>query len=226
VSKARTAHAGRSANATDALQWSLRYTLAPSAEPEWPDCVDLTERSFLTSVTLVTGMLEHHTGEPIRTERVIDPLASLAPLSWWRGMARDFAIDDEGPMLNRVVVLRGARSRIAYVLAESRLATRRLPPDLIAGLLRPGSSIGRLVAARFGTVDRAICEIGVRPVTRAVPLLGLKRGTPVAWRSYAIFVSGAAAILVRDTLPLGRLHAAARPPAVSSAPSQPLATRL
>ena len=97
--------------------------------------IDPFDRMLLTADGTVTTLLEACTGEPIvtRTTRQAGPatldrmLAATGP--WWHPDVQLLELAPAERLIARRVTLRGARSGVAYVLAESLVVPDRLPSD-------------------------------------------------------------------------------------------------
>ena len=116
--------------------------------------IDPFDRMLLTADGTVTTLLEACTGEPIvtRTTRQAARPRSTGcwpPAGrWWHPDAQLLELAPAERLIARRVTLRGARSGVAYVLAESLVVPDRLPGAIADRLLRAGASLGRLLAAR------------------------------------------------------------------------------
>ena len=113
---------------------------------------DRFDRMLLTTDGTVTTLLEACTGEPIvtRTTRQSGPAPldelRASPGCWWHPSPELLEVVPFERLLARRVTLSGARSGIAYVMAEALVAPDRLPELTAHALLRPGASLGRLLA--------------------------------------------------------------------------------
>jgi chorismate-pyruvate lyase len=163
----------------------------------------------------VTTLLEACTGEPIatRTTRRAGP-ATLDTLlaatgSWWHPDARLLELAPADELIARRALLHGARSGIAYVLAESIVAPDRLPAPLPEHLAYEGASIGRLLTAWSLETRREVLEIAAIRAGRASRHLGVGPGETLARRTYRIVIRRQTAVVVTEWLVPGRLTAAA-----------------
>lgn len=115
----------------DGRNTAVRAPQADTAALEQPPDFDPFDRILLTTDGTVTTLLEACTGEPIMTRTTretgpapLDRLPGVAD-GWWRQAdARPLAAAEA--LIARRVILRGARSGLAYVLAESPIAPERL----------------------------------------------------------------------------------------------------
>ena len=180
-----------------------------------PD-IDPFDRMLLTADGMVTTLLEACTGEPIMTRTTrqtgpatLDRLLGVAD-GWWR--QSDAKLLEPGPaeaVIARRVILHGARSGIAYVLAESLIVPERLPCLLAARLRRAGGSLGRLLAAGSVETRRELLHITAVRAGSASDHLGVPPGANLARRTYRILTARRAVAVVTEWLPRGRLAAMA-----------------
>jgi chorismate-pyruvate lyase len=151
--------------------------------------VDLP-RVLRESTGTVTHLLETATGEPLRAE-----VLRQEPVT---------AVVDDGlggvtgqPLCQRVAVLRGSRSELAYVYAESVFVAERLPETARQQLARTDDPIGRVLVAH-----------GLRLTTEALvppappypaPALTAGQGNDIVWaRAYRLIVEGAPVFAIRE----------------------------
>lgn len=178
--------------------------------------VDPLDRMLLTADGTVTTLLEACTDEPISTATI--RLAGPAPLEqlliaggrWWHPDARLLDLAPQERSIVRQVILRGERSGVAYVLAESLVAPDRLP-DLVAARLRhPGSSLGRLLAASELETRREVLDIVAVRAGEAGDHLGVPPGAQLARRTYTIGIGRQPIAAVTEWIAPGRLAALTR----------------
>ena len=178
--------------------------------------IDPFDRMLLTTDGTVTTLLEACTGEPIvtRTTRqagpaTIDRLGAGAGV-WWHPAADLLELAPREPLLARRVVLRGARSDVAYVFAESLVAPDRVPGAISDDLLGAGASLGRVLAAGRLETRRSIVEIVAACADDACDHLGVPRRTALTRRTYTIAFRRRAVAAVTEWLVPGRLSAMSR----------------
>ena len=95
-------------------------------------------------------------------------------------------------------------------------------PDPIADLVRPGASLGRLLATHQLETRRAILEVvGVR-AAEAGEYLGVATNASVARRTYAIIIGQQAVAAVTEWISPGHLAAMARAGSATNGASQSL----
>jgi chorismate-pyruvate lyase len=171
---------------------------------------------LLTADGTVTTLLEACTGESIetRTTRQAGPatfdLLLAATGAWWHPDAELLELAPAERVIARRAILTGARSGVAYVLAESLVVPGRLPGAGAERLIRAGASLGRVLLADALETRREVLQItGVR-AGEASEALGVTSNATVARRTYRIVIRGRAAAAVTEWLPTGRLAATAR----------------
>jgi chorismate-pyruvate lyase len=171
---------------------------------------------LLTADGTVTTLLEACTGEAIvtRTTRQAGP-ATLdrilgATGRWWHPDPQLLDLAPPERLIARRVTLRGDRSGVAYVLAESLVVPDRLPGVIADRLLRAGASLGRLLAARQLETRRAVLDIVSVRAGEAADHLGVRPSATLARRMYTIVVGQRTVAVVTEWLAPGRLVAMAR----------------
>ena len=173
--------------------------------------VDPFDRMLLTADGTVTTLLEACTDEPIvtGTTRLAGPatLDQLLTASgrWWHPDARLLEPTPLEQLIVRQVTLRGARSGVAYVLAESLVVPHRLPRVIADRLRQPGASLGRLLAASQLETRREVLDIVAVRAAEAGEHLGVRPGARLARRTYTIVIGRRIVAAVTEWLAPGRL---------------------
>ena len=173
--------------------------------------IDPFDRMILTADGTVTTLLEACTGEPIvtRTTRQAGPTTLEEMLGavgrWWHPAPQLLELTRAERLIARRVTLHGARSGVAHVLAESLVVPDRLPSEIADRLVRPGASLGRLLATHQLESRREIIEIVAVRAAEAGEYLGLRPAATLARRTYAIRIGRRAVAAVTEWLPPGRL---------------------
>jgi chorismate-pyruvate lyase len=135
-------------------------------------------RTLLAHDGLTTGVIESWWLEAVAVNLVSQQEAPCDhPLLHWLGALPGATV------LRRQVIIEGSQSGIPYLVADSLLATTRLP-NLVEGL-SAHAGIGAALAA--GKVE-----------TRRELLWYGRRGEAVASRAYRIFVGGLPAVLIQE----------------------------
>jgi chorismate-pyruvate lyase len=174
---------------------------------------DPFDRMLLTADGTVTTLLEACTGEPIVTGTT--RLAGPAPLDhllgavgrWWHPDPRLLDLAPLERVIVRRVTLRGERSDLAYVAAESLVVPDRLPDAIAGRLVQPGASLGRVLAAHRLETRRELAEIVAARAGAVGDHLGVRPGALLARRTYTIVVGRRAVAAVTEWLVPGRLAA-------------------
>jgi chorismate-pyruvate lyase len=186
----------------------------PAALPS--PAMDPFDRMLLSADGTVTTLLEACTGEPVatRTTRQAGPatleLLLAATGRWWHPDARLLELAPAEHLIARRVILAGARSGVAYVLAESLVVPRRLPGAYAERLARAGASLGRLLFADALEARREVLQIVAVRAGAAADGLDVASSATLARRTYRIVIHGRAAAAVTEWLPAGRLATTAR----------------
>jgi beta-ribofuranosylaminobenzene 5'-phosphate synthase len=174
---------------------------------------DPFDRMLLTADGTVTTLLEACTGEPIVTRTTcqagpasLDRLLAVTG-RWWHPDARLLELAAEERLIVRRVTLRGARSGVAYVLAESLVVPGRLPGVVGDRLMRAGASLGRLLAARRLEMRRDILDLVAVRAGAAADHLAVGSSATLARRTYTIAIDRRAVAAVTEWLAPGRLAA-------------------
>jgi chorismate-pyruvate lyase len=204
-----------------------RVSWAPPIPPRSLD-IGPFDRMLLTADGTVTTLLEACTGEAIvtRTTRQAGPATLDRMLAvtgrWWHPDTQLLELAPSERLIARRVTLRGARSGVAYVLAESLVVPDRLPGVIADRLLRAGASLGRLLAARQLETRRAVLDVVSVRAGEASDYLGVRPSATLARRTYTIVVGQRTVAVVTEWLFPGRLVAAARARGgATAAPWQP-----
>ena len=215
---------------TDSLTAAVAVSMAdwePTVSTR-PLDIDPFDRMVLTADGTVTTLLEACTAEPVvtRTTRLAGPATLEAMLTnvgrWWHPDAEILELAPAERLIARRVTLRGARSGVAHVLAESLVVPDRLPDPIADDLVRPGASLGRLLATHQLETRRAILEVvGVR-AAEAGEHLGVATNASVARRTYAIIIGQQAVAAVTEWISPGHLAAMARAGSATNGVSQSL----
>jgi chorismate-pyruvate lyase len=179
------------------------------------ELLDRFDRMLLTTDGTVTTLLEACTGEPIITRATRQ--SDVATLDehrettgcWWHPAAELLDISPPERLLARRVTLSGANSGIAYVIAEALVAPDRLPELVARGLVRPGGSLGRLLAANRLETRRELVSTDSPRGGAASFHLGVRSGTRLLRRTYVIVFGGRSVAVVSEWFCPGRLAASA-----------------
>jgi chorismate-pyruvate lyase len=194
-----------------------------SAPAAWSTNIDPFDRMLLSADSTVTTLLEACTDEPIVTATTrqagpatIDRLLA-ATGRWWHPDTRLLGLASAERLIARRVSLRGARTGISYVLAESLVVPDRLPSGIVQHLSRAGASLGRLLAAGQLESRREILDIAAVRAGEASEHLGVRTSDTISRRTYTIVIGERTVAAVSEWLAPGRLAAAAQGSATATA---------
>jgi chorismate-pyruvate lyase len=194
--------------------WTIAgASVRPHAQAREP--FDVLDRMLLRSDGTVKALLEACTSEPIDTlvTSEVGPAPAGALVEATRQPCRRedvLAVVPAGePVILRRAILRGARTRLPYVSAESLLAPDRLPPEVVRQIRGAGGSIGTALTERAVECHRTIVAIEHGLAGALADELLTTADAPIARRSYTIAVHGRVAVFMTETLVAGRLRAAA-----------------
>jgi chorismate-pyruvate lyase len=197
---------------------SMTRDAGPSATiPDWEiEELDPFDRMLLTTDGTVTTLLEACAGEPIVTmttrqsgPSTLDQLVE-ATGRWWLPNAHLLRLSPTERMVARRVTLRGVRTGVAYVLAESLVAPDRLPGLIADDFRHAGASLGRLLAAGRLETRRDIIEISTVRAAAAGDHLHVAPSARLVRRCYTILIGARPVAVVSEWLAPGRLAAASR----------------
>jgi len=142
------------------------------------------------STGTVTDLIEAATGESLRAEVLRQEPVTAA--------VDDGLGDVTGqPRCQRVAVLRGSRSEVAYLYAESVFVPERLPATARRRLERTDDPIGRVLVAHGLplTTEALVAPAPPHPA----PALAVSDGSDIVWaRAYRLLVDGAPVFAIRE----------------------------
>ncbi|MGB2710829.1 MAG: chorismate pyruvate-lyase family protein [Conexibacter sp.] len=186
--------------------------VAPHAQAREP--FDVLDRMLLRGDGTVSTLLEVCTSEPIDTFVTFEvgpaPAGALIETTQQPCRREDvfaFVLPSERVILRRAI-LRGARTRLPYVLAESLLVPDRLPPEVVRQIRSTGGSIGTALTEHAVESRRAIVTIEHGLAGAVAEELLTTADAPIGRRTYTIAVHGRVAVFMTETLVAGRLRAA------------------
>jgi chorismate-pyruvate lyase len=159
-------------------------------------------RTLLTTDGTVTETLAAFFGEDVGV-RVLDQ--GHRPLA-------DSDADLEAPsgarVLDRTIVLAGARSGSRYTAARSRIVPDRLPAGLRDGLLAGREPLGKLMLLHRLETFREVTACGrgaagdaALPGGPCAEALGVAPEAPVVWRTYRVVTGARPAMVITEFFP-------------------------
>jgi chorismate-pyruvate lyase len=168
--------------------------------------VDLS-RMLRESAGTVTDLLETATGEPLRAE-VLRQEPADATVD--RGLGEALGEMTDQSLCHRVAVLRGTRSRLPYLYAESVFVVERLPASARQQLECTDDPIGRVLVAHRLRLSTEGLAAPAPPYP--VPARTAAEGRDIVWaRAYRLLVDGAPIFAIREWFFRPVLDALARP---------------
>jgi chorismate-pyruvate lyase len=128
----------------------------------------------------VTHLLETLTGEPLTAD-------VLRQYSTTARAGNDLEVGVGRTITQRIVVLKGHRTGVPYVYAESVFVPERLPLQVRTELEHTSDPIGRILATRGLTLDR----VGLVPPPEQAPhVLDAVAGAVIVWARAYRFMRG------------------------------------
>jgi len=185
-------------------------------QPKAHEPFDVLDRLLLHGDGTVRALLEICTAEPIETfvtsEAGPAPAGTLIEATRQPCRREDvFAVVPAGePVILRRSILRGARSRLPYVSAESLLVPGCLPPEVVRQIRSTGGSIGTALTDHAVECRRTILTIEHGLAGALADELLTTADAPIGRRAYTIVVRGRVAVFMTETLVAGRLGAVVR----------------
>jgi chorismate-pyruvate lyase len=176
---------------------------------------DVLDRMLLRGDGTVKALLEACTSEPIETVvgAEVGPAPAGALIEATRQPCRRedvLAVVPAGePVILRRSILRGARTHLPYVSAESLLVLDRLPAEVVQQIRGAGGSIGTALTEHAVESHRTIVTVEHGLAGALAEELLTTADAAVGRRTYTIAVHGLVAVFMTETLVAGRLRAAA-----------------
>lgn len=176
---------------------------------------DALDRMLLHGDGTVKALLEACTAEPIDTVVLSEagpaPAGALIEATRQPCRREDVlaVVPASEPVILRRALLRGARTRLPYVSAESLLVPDRLPPDVVRQIRGPGGSVGTALTEHAIECRRTVVTIEHGRAGDLAAELLTTADAPTGRRAYTIAVHGRVAVFMTETLVAGRLRAVA-----------------
>jgi chorismate-pyruvate lyase len=191
---------------------TARAPVLPQAQAREP--FDVLDRMLLRGDGTVSTLLEVCTSEPIDTfvTSEVGPAPAAALIEATRQPCRRedvyAVVPASEPVILRRAILRGARTRLPYVSAESLLVPDRLPPEVVRQIRSAGGSIGTALTEHAVECRRRIVTIEHGFAGALAEELLTTADAPIGRRTCTITVHGRVAVFMTETLVAGRLRAA------------------
>jgi chorismate-pyruvate lyase len=165
-------------------------------------------RTLLTTDGTVTETLAALFGEDVGVQVLAQGYAALGPSEAPELDAAPGARVAGARVLDRTIVLVGAKSARAYTAARSRIVPGALPAGLQEGLLARREPIGKLMLEHRLETFREVVACGRCPAGRAPGLEGVAAEAlqtapeaPVAWRTYRVISGGRPVMSITEVFP-------------------------
>ena len=154
------------------------------------DSLSEFQKILLTTDGTVTQLLEIHTREPMRVQKLEHVVIAGGP-AW-------LEVSSTEPVLSRRILLRGATH--AWMYAHSWLVLSRLPPGMQEAMTCSETPIGQLWRAARLETYREIVDFRRERDPAAAALFGTE--VPLLSRSYVIRTGGAVMGLIEEKFPV------------------------
>jgi len=156
------------------------------------------QRILLGTDGTVTHMLEAYAGEPIEVVKLFQEYDTAgeadAPLELG---------DGEAKVLRRRVLLRGRETRTNLLYAEVAVASERVDPAFLDGLVSTDKPIGTLLTESRTETFREILTAGQEQAGPCGPPFGIDVSAAVIFRTYRILAHDRPIILITEKFPAG-----------------------
>lgn len=157
--------------------------------------IDVLQRVLLVTDGFVVRLLEVCYGERICAADRVQVTEAL-PLD-----EAELEPSGDETVLRRTVLLRGERSGLNYVAAESALVLERLDPVMREGLLTTDEPIGRLLAARRVETFRDFRGAGHKEAGTMGSYLNVDAAEMLLFRTYRMISGGRPIAVITEYFP-------------------------
>lgn len=165
--------------------------------------LSLVQRILLTTDGTVTGILEQYLDEAIEVVKLEQALAVSGADGSELGLSEpDLGWSSPSQVLTRRVILRGSRSGLNLVYAESAFRPDLLPPELLERLVSTATPIGALLRESRLETFREILRSGQEPAADCALMFELDRSDWLAFRTYRIFIGRQPAVVITEKFPV------------------------
>jgi chorismate-pyruvate lyase len=142
------------------------------------------QRVLLITDGTLTEILEAYLLEPIELVKLSEKLLKSSEVS-----AR-LDIEEGERVMERKINLRGAKSGVLHVYAESLILVDRLAPSFQAELLETDIPLGRLWRSYRLETYKQLVSVACQPARELGAHLGCAENAPVLGRVYDVFSAG------------------------------------
>jgi len=140
----------------------------------------MVPRILLTTDGTLTHILEAYAAEQVYLVKLSHALVADT------SMRAAVGLEDHERALRRVILLKGSKSDITFIYADSVVMLDRLPPVVADGLLETDTPIGKLLFSCRAETFREIIHMGEQHDPGVASHFGLGRGDPLLSRTYQI----------------------------------------
>ena len=148
------------------------------------DNLGVVPRILLATDGTLTHILEAYAAEPVYLVKLFQ-----APVS--DHLEREMlGLDDGERALRRIILLRGAKSDVTFVYADSVVMLDRLPAVVADGLLETDTPIGKLLFSCRAETFREIIAMGEERDPVVAAHFGIDGSGPLVFRTYQIVFEG------------------------------------
>lgn len=152
-------------------------------------------RILLATDGTLTHILEAYAAEPVH-------LVKLSSTPVTDGSVRaSLGLDEGERAVRRVILLRGTKSDITFVHAESVVMLDRLPALVARGLQETDTPIGKLLFSCRAETLRELIGVGEERNAEVAQHLGLDHSEPLAARTYRILSGGRPVARITERFP-------------------------
>ncbi len=163
-----------------------------------PSSRQLLHRILLATDGTVTTILEAYADEPIEARRLAQRRRPAGQQD-----AEPLAVDPGCSVLDRHVLLCGARSGTTFLYGESLIVPDRLDPGIIDRLESTSQPIGALLRASRLETFREILAAGDHPAGSYARHFGTDEDAVLLYRTYRVLLRGQPIALVTEKLVAG-----------------------
>lgn len=187
------------------------YTAHLQASPEF-DSVILepisTDKNFITGLShfqkilmitdgTVTGLLEHHSGETIKVEKIYERIESN--FDNIPSCHKALTNSTELPALVRRILLQGETTQKNYIYASSSILINNLPNDFRKDLLSSQMPIGKLWSKhRLETYKTDFTAKQERASEAMATYLNVEIGSSILTRTYSVYSNGKKTMIITE----------------------------
>lgn len=159
------------------------------------DGLGVVPRILLTTDGTLTHILEAYAAEPVYLVKLAHAFVTDPEVR------AEFDLVGRERGVRRVILLRGTRSRTAYLFADSVVMLDRLPPLVAAGLLETDTPIGKLLFSSRAETFRRITELGEERDAEVAALFDVHNDEPLVYRTYQIVLGGQPVACITEKFP-------------------------